>query len=142
MRLDFVILDSPLPWTCRCTYAFSLHPLTPSMSVRILLLWRHAPPPKQVIFFSPPSSGIRKTNKRNRNEQRSLKPSLLCNFIEIALQHGRSRLNLMLIFRTPFPKNASGRLLLKRASNFKIQKLQKILGPLENEGSKLHILKF
>ena len=37
---------------------------------------------------------------------------LLCNFIEIALRHGCSPVNLRYIFRAPFPKNTSGRLLL------------------------------
>ena len=38
---------------------------------------------------------------------------LLCSFIEIALRHGCSPVNLLHIFRTPFLKNTSGRLLLK-----------------------------
>ena len=38
---------------------------------------------------------------------------LLCNFIEIAIQHGCSPVDLLHIFGTPFPKNTSGRLLLK-----------------------------
>ena len=33
---------------------------------------------------------------------------LQSNFIEIALQHGCSSVNLPYIFRTPFPKNTSG----------------------------------
>ena len=37
---------------------------------------------------------------------------LLWNFIEIAICHGCSPVNLFHIFRTPFPKNAPGRLLL------------------------------
>ena len=37
---------------------------------------------------------------------------MLCNFIEIARRHGCSSLNLLHIFRTPFPKNTSRRLLL------------------------------
>ena len=37
---------------------------------------------------------------------------LLCNFIEIALPHACSPLNLLHIFRTPFTRNTSGRLLL------------------------------
>ena len=37
---------------------------------------------------------------------------LLCNFIEIALWHGFSPVNLLHMFRTPFYKNTSGRLLL------------------------------
>ena len=37
---------------------------------------------------------------------------LLCNFIEIALRHGCTLVNLLHIFRTPIPGNTSGRLLL------------------------------
>ena len=37
---------------------------------------------------------------------------LLGNFIEIALQHGCSPVNLLHIFRTSFPKNTSGGVLL------------------------------
>ena len=37
---------------------------------------------------------------------------LLCNFIEIALQHGCSPVNLLHIFGTPFLKNKYGGLLL------------------------------
>ena len=33
---------------------------------------------------------------------------ILCNFIEITLQHGCSPINLLHIFRTSFPKNTSG----------------------------------
>ena len=45
---------------------------------------------------------------------------LLCNFIEIALQNGCSPVNLLHIFRTPFPKNTSGWLLLEicKSTNF------------------------
>ena len=39
-------------------------------------------------------------------------PTQVCNFIEIALWHGRSPINLLHIFRTPFTKNAFGRLVL------------------------------
>ena len=38
--------------------------------------------------------------------------ALLCTFIKITLQHGCSPVNLLQIFRTTFPKNTSGRLLL------------------------------
>ena len=37
---------------------------------------------------------------------------LFCNFSEITLRHGCSLVNLLHIFRTPFPKNISGGLLL------------------------------
>ena len=35
------------------------------------------------------------------------------NFIEIALRHGCPPINLLFIFGTTFPKNTSGRLLLR-----------------------------
>ena len=37
---------------------------------------------------------------------------LICNFFEVTLRHGCSPVNLLHTFRTPFPKNISGRLLL------------------------------
>ena len=46
------------------------------------------------------------------NTQRCSKEKLFCNFIEITLLHGCSPVNLLHIFRTPFIKNTSGRLLL------------------------------
>ena len=39
---------------------------------------------------------------------------MLCKFIEIALRHGYSPVTLLHIFRTPFPKNTSGWLLIKK----------------------------
>ena len=39
-------------------------------------------------------------------------PNLFCNFIEITLRHGHSPVNLLHIFRTPFPNNTFGRPLL------------------------------
>ena len=39
--------------------------------------------------------------------------SVIYNFIEISLQHGYSPVNLLHIFRTPFPKNNSERMLLE-----------------------------
>ena len=38
---------------------------------------------------------------------------LQSNLIEITLRHGCSPVNLLRIFRIPFPKNTSGRLLLE-----------------------------
>ena len=46
--------------------------------------------------------------------------SLICNIIEIALPHGFSPVNLLHIFRTPFPRNIPGRLLLKKKALFHI----------------------
>ena len=45
---------------------------------------------------------------------------LLCNFIEIALRHGCSSVNLLHIFRTPFPRNTSERLLLDSRKLFSV----------------------
>ena len=41
-----------------------------------------------------------------------------CNFIEITLRHGCSPVNLLHIFRTPFPENISGGLLLAISLSF------------------------
>ena len=43
---------------------------------------------------------------------------LLCNFIELTLRHGCSLVNFLHIFRMSFPKNTSGRLLLKTGLSF------------------------
>ena len=48
---------------------------------------------------------------------------LQCNFIEIALRHGWSPVNLLHIFRTPLLKNTSGRLLLNTAEIFYLRKI-------------------
>ena len=42
---------------------------------------------------------------------------LLCNFIEITFRYGRSPVNLLHIFRTPFHKNTYGGLFLDRVLN-------------------------
>ena len=49
---------------------------------------------------------------------------LLCNFIEIALRHGCPPVNLQHIFRKPFSKSTSGRLLLI----FSETEIRKIVG--------------
>ena len=54
--------------------------------------------------------------------QSAISIKLLCNFIEIALRHGRFLVNLLRIFRTPFAKNTSRPLLLK----FRLMKFQQI----------------
>ena len=43
--------------------------------------------------------------------------NLLCNFIEIALRHGCSPVNLLHVLRTPFPKHTSGGLLSQHQSH-------------------------
>ena len=44
--------------------------------------------------------------------RRVISIKMFCNFIEITLRHGYSPVTLLHIFRTPFPKNTSERLLL------------------------------
>ena len=59
--------------------------------------------------------GVPKICSKFRGEhpcRSAISVKLLCNFIEIALRHGCSPLNLLHIFRTPFTRNTSGRLLL------------------------------
>ena len=48
---------------------------------------------------------------------------LQSNFIEITLRHGCSPVNLLHIFRIPFPRNTSGRFLLKNSQQIKLLKL-------------------
>ena len=49
------------------------------------------------------------------------------NFIEITLRHGCSPVNLLHIFRTPFPKNTSGGLLLRVACHLALKIMKNIL---------------
>ena len=55
---------------------------------------------------------------------------LLCNFIEITLRHGCSPVNLLHIFRTLFPRNTSGGMLLGRA--FSSREQQNNIGMIES----------
>ena len=50
--------------------------------------------------------------RRKHSSRSAISIKMLCNFIEIALRHGCSPVNLLHIFRTPFPKNTSGGLCL------------------------------
>ena len=59
--------------------------------------------------------GTLKTCNKFRGEhscQSAISITLLCSFIEVTLQHGRSPVNLRHIFRTPFYENTYGGLLL------------------------------
>ena len=72
----------------------------------------------------PPRGVVRKRHSENIQQVYRRTP-MLCNFIEIALWHGCSSVNLLLISRTHFSKNTFGWLLL----NFVIEdsKRSKIL---------------
>ena len=78
-----------------------------------------------LFFQKQPSRGVlRKRCSENMQQiyRRTPVPKydLLCNFIEIALRHGCSPVNFLHIFRTPFPKKTSERLLLFIRILFKI----------------------
>ena len=61
--------------------------------------------------------------------QSVISTKLLCNFIEIALRHGRSPVNLLHIFRMAFPMTTSGRLLLKNISRDDLHRFLSQLTP-------------
>ena len=68
----------------------------------------------------PPRGVLRKRCSESIQQFYRRAPMLKCNFnkvarnvIEILLRYGCSFVNLLIIFRTPFPKNTSGGLLLK-----------------------------
>ena len=52
--------------------------------------------------------------------RRTLRRTLFCNFIESKLRHGRSPANLLHNFRTNFPKNISGGLLLSIGGSLQV----------------------
>ena len=60
-------------------------------------------------------------NFLSQNECLSALQSVPSNFIEIALRHGCSPVNFLHIFRTPFPKNTSGGLLLTMFCNLNLE---------------------
>ena len=72
--------------------------------------------PFQVLrFCSHPEVFLRKDVLKvnlQENTHAEVRFQMLCNFIEIARRHGCSAVNLLCIFRTPFPNNTSGWLLL------------------------------
>ena len=60
-----------------------------------------------------PTRGVLKKRCSENMQQIYRRTPMLKSDIEVALQHGYSPVNLLRIFRTPFPKNPSGWLLLK-----------------------------
>ena len=67
------------------------------------------------FFQKQPSRGVLKLCSKCTGKnpcRRFISIKLLCNFIEIAHWHGCFPVNLLHIFKTPFPRNTSGLLLL------------------------------
>ena len=69
---------------------------------------------KMRYFQKQPLRGVLKICSKFTGEHPEQRPyrsaisiKLICNFIEIALRHGCSPVNMRHIFRAPFPKNTS-----------------------------------
>ena len=74
-----------------------------------IVMFKSSPPE---VF---PGKGVLKIRSKFTREhpcRSAISIKLLCNLIEITLRHGCSLTNLLHIFRTTFPKNTSGLLLL------------------------------
>ena len=67
--------------------------------------------PSRDVFRKRCSENMQQIYRRTPMPKRDFNKVAL-HIIEIALRYGCSPVNLLLIFRTPFPKNTSGRLLL------------------------------
>ena len=78
------------------------------------------------LFLGKGALKIRSKFTREHTWRSVISIKFLCNFIEIALWHGCSPVNLLHIFRTYFPRNTSGRLLM----SFKLLWLTLRLPPL------------
>ena len=98
------------------TFLFMMFFIILFFSVSPLHFRRHLP---CIIQKQPPSGVPRKRCSENMQQiykrhpcRSAISITLQSNFIEIALRHGCSPVNLLYIFRTPFPKNSSGWLLL------------------------------
>ena len=68
--------------------------------------------PEVVVFLRKGALKIRSKFTGEHSCQSAISINLRSNFIEVTPGHGRSPVNLLHIFRTPFPKNTSEELLL------------------------------
>ena len=78
--------------------------------LKLLQSWSRSSPPK--LFLGKGDLKICSKFTGEHPYRRVISIKFLYNFIEITLWHGCSPVNLLHIFRTPFPKNTSGGLLL------------------------------
>ena len=74
-----------------------------------VVMFKSSPPE---VFPGKDVLKIRSKFTREHPCRSAISIKLLCNLIEITLRHGCSLINLLHIFRTTFPKNTSGLLLL------------------------------
>ena len=105
--------------------AFLLAKLFHCFQFEIFQLWNEMKFRKTIFRSKRPGvflgKGILKICSRFKGEhscRNAISVKLLCNFIEIALRHGCSPVNLLHTFRTPFPET-SGWLLLSKLLNLK-----------------------
>ena len=77
------------PWRC------SFH------DIHFVKSWHSQKQPSRVVLKKRCSENMQQIYRRTPM------PKFLCNFIEIALRHGCSLVNLLRIFRTLFPRNTS-----------------------------------
>ena len=75
-------------------------------------IWSHSRSSTPVVILGKVVLKIRSKFTGEHPCRSVISVKLQNNFIEITLRHGCSLLNLLHIFRVPFPKNTSGRLLL------------------------------
>ena len=78
---------------------------------RFILLFRSSRP---IVFLRKDVLKICSKFTREHPCKSAISTKLQSNLIEIALRHGCSPVNLLYIFRTPFPKNTSEGLLLSQ----------------------------
>ena len=115
MRLGFI---QQIFWgnSCAICYIFKTHfhlVLNKSLNESgTITLFSHYRSNHPELFLG---KGVLKVCRKFKGEhpcQNASSIKLLCKFIEIALRHRCSPVSLLRIFRTPFHKNTSGRLLL------------------------------
>ena len=93
--------------------------------VRNLSFYRSSPPE---VFLGKRVLKIYSKFTREHPCQSVISIKLPSNSIKITLRHGCSPVNLLHIFRTPFPKNTSGRLLLFLEN----LRMNKLMNPNQN----------
>ena len=85
-----------------------------------------------------PSRGILKKRFTGEHPCRSATSiNLQCNFIEIALQHGCSPVNVLHIFKTPFLRNTSGRLPLHITSGNDDRKIKRPISVMNGPATRM-----
>ena len=120
MELIFPSLTNAPTISCMVGFIFA-YPCHQYMSVKSRITVRQVLKMLRKQHQKQPSRGaLRKRCSENIQQiyrkhpcRSAISIKLLCNFIEITLRHGCSPVSLLHIFRTLFPKNTPGRLLVQ-----------------------------